>query len=314
MTIPITLSNIGSIPQNPTSAETTINSNSAAINTAFNSALSTSGDQMQGNLDMNSNRILNLPLPVSNLEPARLADIEVLTGGGTITINPLPTGGTTGQFLSKNSNTNYDAGWSTPTNVVPTGGTANQVLTKNSGTNFDSSWANLPASGTITGVTAGTGLTGGGTTGGVTLALRYNSATLANITAHNPTGTTSTSAVFMGLGNDFSITPATSGRVKVDITGVGNAPSGFVITLQGRFGTGSFPTNGTSVGGTGSPCSGTLTWAGTGSNTLSSAFCLSGVLTGLTVGTPYWFDISLTSSNASANMSVNNVTANAFEF
>lgn len=59
MTIPITLSNIGSIPQNPTSAETTINSNSAAITTAFNSALSTSGDQMQGNLDMNGFQILN---------------------------------------------------------------------------------------------------------------------------------------------------------------------------------------------------------------------------------------------------------------
>lgn len=118
MTVPITLSNIGSIPQNPTSAETTINSNNASITTAFDSALSTSGDQMQGNIDMNSNRILNLPEPSSNLEPARLVDLEVLTGSGTITINPLPAGGTVGQVLEKNSSSNYDASWATLSTFV----------------------------------------------------------------------------------------------------------------------------------------------------------------------------------------------------
>lgn len=54
-------------------------------------------------------------------------------GGGA----SLPSGGTTGQVLAKNSATDNDVGWKTE---VPLGGTANQVLTKNTGTDYDSSW------------------------------------------------------------------------------------------------------------------------------------------------------------------------------
>src|SRR6266852_6594629 len=111
----ITLIPVGSLID-ATTAQTTINSNTAIVQTAVDNTLSRDGtqpNQMSANLDMNTNRILNLPLPVTSQEPARLADLEVLTGSGTITINPLPVGGTTGQVLEKNSNSNFDAGWQT---------------------------------------------------------------------------------------------------------------------------------------------------------------------------------------------------------
>lgn len=84
MTIPITLLDIGSIPQNPTSAETNINSNSASIETAFGLALDTSGDTMQGNLDMNGFQILNQGVTsytVSTLPTATSGRLAVVTDG-----------------------------------------------------------------------------------------------------------------------------------------------------------------------------------------------------------------------------------------
>lgn len=136
----ITLSNVGSIQQNPTTAQTEINSNFAVIQTAMDNTLSrdgTSPNVMGNNLDMNSNHILNLPAPVSNYDPIRLMDVSTINAGG-ITVSPLPTGGLASQALTKNSSTNFDTSW---TYVVPVGGNTGQVLSKNSSTNFDIGWA-----------------------------------------------------------------------------------------------------------------------------------------------------------------------------
>jgi cobalamin biosynthesis Mg chelatase CobN len=63
---------------NDTSFITALNNNNALIETALENTLSrdgTSPNTMVASLDMNSNRILNLPAPVSDEEPARLVDI-----------------------------------------------------------------------------------------------------------------------------------------------------------------------------------------------------------------------------------------------
>lgn len=108
--------------QNQTTAVNTINANNATVTSAFLNTLALNGSQpnaMQANLDMNSNHLLNLPAPTSNNEPARLIDLANITSGGSVNLNPLPAGGTTGQFLTKNSNTNYDFSWAAPVFASP---------------------------------------------------------------------------------------------------------------------------------------------------------------------------------------------------
>lgn len=152
MTDKITLTNLVNL-ENETTAVNAINANNAVITSAFDNTLSLDGtapNQMGANLDMNNNQILNLPAPVSNFNPLRLIDATTLGTGGTVTVNPLPSGGTTGQVLAKNSGTNFDTSWETIGSVA-SGGTTNQVLAKNSNTNFDTKWENVVTS---VGVTA----------------------------------------------------------------------------------------------------------------------------------------------------------------
>jgi len=107
----ITLNDVGSLID-ATTAANTINANSASIEIAFDNTLSLDGtapNQMQSELDMNSKQIVNLPIPATTTSPLRLQDLSTFTGGGTIT--NIPTGGTTGQVIAKNSNANYDIGY-----------------------------------------------------------------------------------------------------------------------------------------------------------------------------------------------------------
>ncbi|SRR6266576_2419677 len=72
------------------SAAITINNNSDTIETAFDNTLSRDGtapNQMQSDLDMNSNKIINLPDAINLTEPATLGQLEQAAGSGlTITV------------------------------------------------------------------------------------------------------------------------------------------------------------------------------------------------------------------------------------
>lgn len=132
----VTLVDVGNLIE-ATTAATTINSNSAAIEAAVEKTLSrdgTSPNQMQAALDMNSNRIVNLPAPITLLEPVRLTDLNDIIDGGTITVEPLPVGGTAGQILNKLTSSNYDVSWVNP-NASVTASTIAELKAIN--TNFE---------------------------------------------------------------------------------------------------------------------------------------------------------------------------------
>jgi hypothetical protein len=58
--------------------------------------------------------------------------------------NILPTGGTIGQLLAKNSSTDFDMQWINPPVSLPTGGTTGQALVKTSNTNYAVTWTTIP--------------------------------------------------------------------------------------------------------------------------------------------------------------------------
>jgi hypothetical protein len=99
MTINVTLNTVGNL-QDTTTAQTQINNNSAAITGGFSTALNVVGDQMKGNLDMNSNQILNLPSPATANSPARLVDV---VSNPTITVPAVGTSGAVVGLLNANN-------------------------------------------------------------------------------------------------------------------------------------------------------------------------------------------------------------------
>jgi hypothetical protein len=104
----LVLSDIANL-QSETTAVQTLNANFEAISAAFEFVLSRNGatpNQMSAPLDMNSQRIINLPTPVDLNDAARLADIQDLTGPpGPVGPQGPPgaTGAGTGDMLRSNN-------------------------------------------------------------------------------------------------------------------------------------------------------------------------------------------------------------------
>lgn len=100
--------------------------------------------------------IFNLPPPPATSDVTALSwrdwFYKLTVALKTFVASALPSGGTTGQFLKKNSNADQDAGWYTVTTLLPSGGTTGQTLTKNSNADQDAGWATptsiLPSGGT----------------------------------------------------------------------------------------------------------------------------------------------------------------------
>jgi hypothetical protein len=136
----------------------------------------------------------------------------------------------------------------------------------------------------------------------------------AQATSAAPTGTTSATAVMMGLGalgTPAKFTPGVTGRVRLQISGqLANSTLNDGATVDLRYGTGAAPANGDAVSGTLGGISQTMTAKVAAQ---SSGVTLQAIVTGLTLGTAYWFDASLLAVTG-GTASLTGVVATAVEF
>lgn len=139
-----------------------------------------------------------------------------------------------------------------------------------------------------------TGGTIGGTSPNATLAISGSGATnahLASQTLTDPTGTTSSSVVMMGFGATCKITPTNSGAVTFIFSGsLTNDTASSSAAAAIYYGTGTAPTNGTSATGT---RIGNATGSYISVSSEYYSYALPEVITGLTPGTAYWFDLGV---------------------
>lgn len=131
--------------------------------------------------------------------------------------------------------------------------------------------------------------------------------------ATNPAGTTNTTGVMMGMGTTCKVTPATTGRVRFTIIGnVTNNNSSKNTTVQGRYGTGSAPSNAAALTGTLFDNGRTYTTTAVGSP--FSAFAVEGIISGLTLSTQVWYDASVATNDSGTTSSISSIQCLAQEF
>jgi hypothetical protein len=143
----------------------------------------------------------------------------------------------------------------------------------------------------IAGNTGAFTLSGGLTNSTNAIKRAYNEAVLQAAPA-DPGTTTSTAGLMMGLGGTCTLTPANSTRVRISFRGnYYNLSNTNSVSMTLRYGTGAAPANGAAASGTavGAAMFGEVTAAGNGLR--FGGF--GGIITGLTPGTAYWFDIQL---------------------
>ena len=146
-----------------------------------------------------------------------------------------------------------------------------------------------PITSAITSVTTAGGLNIVGITSPI-ISFGWNSAALSAAPL-NPTGTTSTVGVMLGLGSKCTITPLFSTRVQFQFYGdVVESASG-TATFNGHYGTGAAPTNGSLV--TGSTATTSPQFSQGNAVGAIGPFSITGIMSGLTPSTAYWLDMAL---------------------
>jgi hypothetical protein len=130
----------------------------------------------------------------------------------------------------------------------------------------------------------------------------------------NPNSTVSLTLVMMGLGlAGCAITPGSSGKVLVTLTAAPTTLTAIVTgSIGARYGTGTAPSNGAAVTGTRLCGVGDHQFKSTGVAITEEQFTFNALLT-LTPGTAYWFDVALSTTNASDAAEVLNCTFTAVE-
>jgi len=136
-------------------------------------------------------------------------------------------------------------------------------------------------------------------------------------TGQNPTAAAPGTGSMMGLGATFAFTPSRNGRVMVTVHGHVTIPAaaaaGAGLLMNLFYGTGTAPANGAASTGTqATPAQRAITGVAVTAAD-QRPFVLIAMLTGLTVGTPYWVDMLTTQGLAAGGVTVNNVTFNYAE-
>lgn len=156
----------------------------------------------------------------------------------------------------------------------------------------------LQGAGAFTGPTGATGPPGTGSpstipgpTGATGLQGSAGSPQAATNFVNSPTGNVSTAEVHMGLGANFSITPANTGKVFAIISGMvlNSTAAGNGVNVRGRFNTGTAPINGATASGN---ALGAIQHFVASTTTGQQGFCIHGIVS-LTVGVAWWFDLSI---------------------
>ncbi len=119
----------------------------------------------------------------------------------------------------------------------------------------------------------------------------------------DPSATTSATYVMCGLGSSWALTPRTTGRVRVMVTGLStnNTSTADTFTL-GKYGTGTAPISGAAVTGT-SLTTSEVRITATAAASPFSAFTYYAEVSGLTIGTAYWFDLANKTTSGSGSVS-----------
>lgn len=115
----------------------------------------------------------------------------------------------------------------------------------------------------------------------------------------DPASTASQTLVMMGLGSTCTYTPRGSGKLLVNISACVKTNTALVSFTAGpRYGTGTAPANGVAVTGTAfGAAAGDISTRGTGTGSYVP-ISWTVLLTGLTRGTAYWFDMALLTSTS----------------
>lgn len=125
----------------------------------------------------------------------------------------------------------------------------------------------------------------------------------------DPTGTTNTSGLMMGLGG--FIVPKKTGNVHITISGtITNNTGGDGANVQLRYGTGAIPANAGAL--TGTTVAGLVKFINPTALTTKVPFMVQGIVTGLTLGTRYWIDTGLAAVTG-GTASITDVGISAYE-